>query len=307
MNLSRQQLTFMTLVFLVLLRTVIGWHFLYEGIVKIESHRAAINPWTSKWYLNASTGPFAPIFKSISDPDPFALESVNPHELETRWREEVERWIRHYDLEPAQVRILEASAEEAIKALDDYYQEKENWKRFQVLRQEVADWQEASSADDLLTHERNELAVRRNELEDMRDEVGAPIRETEARLWEHAKSILTPEQAALGPPPERVDILAIADQITMWGLALVGLLMMLGLFSRLSALGAAGFLTLFYLAIPPWPGLPEVPPVEGNYLIVNKNLVELFACLVLVMIPTGKWVGIDALISRLCRRRRKVS
>jgi uncharacterized membrane protein YphA (DoxX/SURF4 family) len=303
MDLSTRRLGFITLFTLVVLRTAIGWHFLYEGAVKIESRRSGLKPWTSEWYLKAATGPFAPHFKEMADPDPFQLDSVNPQAIQKRWQEDIERYTDHYHPESAQVQIVEASHEEAVRALTDHFDKKENWEQLQILRQEVADWTEASSQK-LLTHEQNELNLRREKLEKMRDEIAAPIKEIDSRLRNHMKKILTPEQSALGPPPEPVDMLEVVDQITMWGLALVGLLMLLGLFSRLAALGAVGFLALFYIAMPPWPGVPSPPIAEGNYLIVNKNLVELIACLVLVMVPTGKWLGLDALVGKLFRRRK---
>jgi thiosulfate dehydrogenase [quinone] large subunit len=46
--------------FLVTLRIIIGWYFLYEGLVKIA------NPdWSSFGYLMDSQGPFAGIFHSM--------------------------------------------------------------------------------------------------------------------------------------------------------------------------------------------------------------------------------------------------
>jgi thiosulfate dehydrogenase [quinone] large subunit len=46
---------------LVLLRMLIGWHFLYEGIAKL------LNPyWTSAGYLQAAQGPFADWFIGLA-------------------------------------------------------------------------------------------------------------------------------------------------------------------------------------------------------------------------------------------------
>ena len=83
---------------------------------------------------------------------------------------------------------------------------------------------------------------------------------------------------------------------TMWGLALVGLCLMLGLFTPLAALGGAAYLLMFYLSMPPWPGLPVGKAAEGHYLYVNKNLIELIACLALASTPNGLWLGLDALL-----------
>ena len=72
----------------------------------------------------------------------------------------------------------------------------------------------------------------------------------------------------------RPDLLANADLITMWGLTIVGVCLMLGLFTRLASLAGIGFILLFYLAAPPFVGYFYAIPSEGSYLIVNKNLVE---------------------------------
>jgi len=45
---------------LVILRLLIGWHFLYEGLIKL------FNPaWTAKGYLSGANGPFQGIFHSL--------------------------------------------------------------------------------------------------------------------------------------------------------------------------------------------------------------------------------------------------
>ncbi|MEM6842379.1 MAG: DoxX subfamily [Bacteroidota bacterium] len=46
---------------LIILRIVIGWHFLYEGVVKLYS-----SGWSAAGYLNDSQGLFAPMFKAIA-------------------------------------------------------------------------------------------------------------------------------------------------------------------------------------------------------------------------------------------------
>ena len=99
------------------------------------------------------------------------------------------------------------------------------------------------------------------------------------------------------------DLLANADLITMWGLTAVGLLLILGLFTRLASLGAIGFILLFYLCNPPFVGYFYSIPTEGSYLIVNKNLVELGALLVILVSGSGRFAGLDRIVSCLVGRR----
>lgn len=49
------------LISLTVLRIAIGWHFLYEGLLKVTSP-----DWSASYYLYNSTGPFASIFKSMA-------------------------------------------------------------------------------------------------------------------------------------------------------------------------------------------------------------------------------------------------
>jgi len=98
------------------------------------------------------------------------------------------------------------------------------------------------------------------------------------------------------------NLLANADLITMWGLTLVGLLLMLGLLTRLASLGGIGFILLFYLCNPPFVGYFYSIPSEGSYLIVNKNLVELCALLVILVTGSGRFAGIDRIVHRLIGR-----
>jgi thiosulfate dehydrogenase (quinone) large subunit len=103
------------------------------------------------------------------------------------------------------------------------------------------------------------------------------------------------------------NLLANADLITMWGLTAVGLLLMLGLFTRLASLGAIGFIVLFYLCNPPFVGYFYSIPSEGSYLIVNKNLVELSALVVVLVTGSGRFAGLDRIVHGLIGRRPRLA
>ncbi len=89
------------------------------------------------------------------------------------------------------------------------------------------------------------------------------------------------------------------DWATRWGLLVAGGCVLFGLFTRLACLGCAVFLITEYLLNSPFPWLPVSPRAEGNYLFVNKNVIELLALLVLATLPTGRWFGLDAILSRI--------
>jgi len=86
------------------------------------------------------------------------------------------------------------------------------------------------------------------------------------------------------------------DLATMYGLTVLGVCLMVGLFTRLSCLLAACFLLMTYCTYPPFPWLPSPPNNEGYYLFINKNVIEMLALLTLATTASGRWLGLDALI-----------
>ena len=69
-------------------------------------------------------------------------------------------------------------------------------------------------------------------------------------------------------------LLTLSDYINMWGLTLVGVSLLFGIFSRYGALVGMGFIIMYYLFAPPLVGLEYGKPNEGSYIVVNKNLIE---------------------------------
>jgi len=90
--------------------------------------------------------------------------------------------------------------------------------------------------------------------------------------------------------------LRIVDWLNIWGLTAIGLGLMLGFLTRPAAIAGAVLLVLYYLCNPPFIGYTYSAPTEGSYLIVNKNLIELCALIVLALFPTGRIVGLDRLV-----------
>jgi len=92
-------------------------------------------------------------------------------------------------------------------------------------------------------------------------------------------------------------ILNAVDLMNTWGLILIGLGLILGLFTRTAAIAGAVLIGLYYLFNPPLIGLATMGPMEGNYLIVNKNLIEAVTLLLIAVSPTARAYGLDALFT----------
>ena len=90
--------------------------------------------------------------------------------------------------------------------------------------------------------------------------------------------------------------IGIVDWMNIIGLTLVGLALVTGLFTRLACVGGMLLLGLYYVANPPFVGTDFGLPAEGHYIIVNKNLVEMAALLVIAVFPAKTMSGLDRLI-----------
>jgi len=90
-------------------------------------------------------------------------------------------------------------------------------------------------------------------------------------------------------------ILMIVDFLNQWGLIVIGLCLIIGLLSKPMALAGMILVLTYYLANPPFLAYQFTMPTEGSYIIVNKNLIEATALLVLALFPSGTIVGLDRL------------
>ena len=138
-----------------------------------------------------------------------------------------------------------------------------------------------------------------------------PLAATAALSVEKGEEVLSPEQKSQQSLPEiavasekAVLPLSTVDYLVAYGLMAIGICLLLGLFSRLACVGGAIFLLLLYLAMPPFPWLPDPPrPTEGHYLFVSKNLIEMLALLALATTRSGRWAGLDGFLQFLNPRR----
>jgi uncharacterized membrane protein YphA (DoxX/SURF4 family) len=97
-------------------------------------------------------------------------------------------------------------------------------------------------------------------------------------------------------------VLSWVDFINTWGLILIGFGLVVGIYTRVFAIGASLLLALYYIANPPFIGMGDFS-AEGSYLIVNKNLIELVMTLVLAVLPRELMWGFDRLIQFFQVRR----
>jgi uncharacterized membrane protein YphA (DoxX/SURF4 family) len=323
----------------VVLRLAIGWHFLTEGVHKIQSHRegkTSVNtPWTGAGFFREGIGPAAPYareFLHLDDQEALTrLKADNqrlPAPISADWDDYFNRFASHYDLSEAQK--LEAAAR-----LNDAKEKARKWLVGEVPTEvkKVVAWGVETVQQtvpmrlaeyDAKVNEATDALARRlptfnadvekarlralkadasKQLSDLLGELDAGAGEMKKSLAE----VLTPEQKEKGPVPDSpgeksIDIL---DAATMWGHAVLGGCLLLGLFTRLSSFLLAMFLLAVTLIAPALPYAPAPPGTIGFYLFVNLYVIEMLALLALAAMPTGRWFGLDALVYYFTRGSNK--
>jgi thiosulfate dehydrogenase [quinone] large subunit len=97
-------------------------------------------------------------------------------------------------------------------------------------------------------------------------------------------------------------ILHCVDMANVWGLILIGTSLFLGAFAKPSKILGILLLFLYYISYPPFANYSVNLPVEGSYWIVNKNLIELGALLVLYFFPSSHITGLDKYLLTIKRK-----
>ena len=341
---SLRTVTGWTILLMVVLRVVIGWHFFYEGVHKIKSKTFSATP-----YLMASTGPLRDFFRKMAfDPDGF--ERIKADYQKDQLDQRYELIVNHFKLDDAQKKALgdfhdEWKKEiESIVADPEFAVQVEGYKNLmaqvkgQRLNRDPAYLAERLAFDEKKVDAARSALLARLEgpkkskecltegLRTLLDPLpDPPLNPMDVfRILTIEGAPLTAEQLATGPLPNPLAQSLLARQLTKlgvhtspksqtyWidismilGLCAIGVCLMLGLFTRLAALGAACMLTMFYLSMPPWLGVPDPAMIEGHYLFVNKNLIELVAVLMLASSRVGRWCGLDAFLGAMSDRRRR--
>lgn len=101
------------------------------------------------------------------------------------------------------------------------------------------------------------------------------------------------------------NVLKVVDFLNTWGLILIGLGLLFGLFARLASVAGAFLLLLYYLNNPPLIGLEYSVPTEGNYLVVSKTLIESASMVILALFPTSNIFGLDMFIKKYKKNRKE--
>lgn len=289
---SSHRIGLLSILAIVCLRLAIGWHFYREGAEKLVD-----GDFHSAGFMTVAKGPLTPLFHwFVWDLDGRAR--LDREGTLDAWNQYRERVVSHYGFDEQQaaraVELTKRREDQFVALLDDnasdiaqYFQGLERRDRY---RQDVGRTEVAALRDQLTTIERELVKTVNGWL--------GPIDLMWKGLEGDLNALATPEQArrgnlALGRPGRKLMDTLLIDQIIPTFDLVVGILLVVGLFTRIAALAAAGFLGM--IVATQWPGAPGA-------IATHYQTIEMFGCLVLATVGAGQFGGLDFLVGCLWKK-----
>ncbi len=335
-----------------------GYHFYKEGTNKLKS-----GTFTSKYFLSAAKGPFAPLFKQMLD-DPDGMEklcvkevinedgtrslTVDPELTFAIWGQFLDEADQYYDfgsqeleekiaqrrekladqikaarsnkdtsVDTAELEAQRELDEQSIlqlrgqpKRLKEILEDHESQLNYWITVNRVELLSHFNTADRLEGFERDgenrdEAAVYVDSLRDQVDTIRSD-RQKKLSGWtaemtgiwdslEGQVNRLAVDEQADKPTyklhrhfDQKYSFTKIVDLVIPWFDTIVGVLLIIGLFSRFASLAAAMFLVSVIMTQPPW-----IPGTEPTYFYC----IELAALLVIFATCAGRLGGLDYFIN----------
>lgn len=315
-----------TCVSLILLRLVIGWHFLFEGLHKIHSLYSP-KPFSSEIYFRESSGPLGKFMKGfLPDPDAELIVKLDEKSITNEWNSTFKNFTSSYQLTPEQTKSAEEILEKDLKKTKEWLAEgkkeieipspdgkpggtlkinyttpqwisyyKSKIDELEKIRTDDRSWYLGKELD------KARIAATKAEIAKGRKELGDDYESQRNSFNSDLQKLLTSEQKSktIKIDEKKPTFIHWINLMTIFGITAIGIGLFLGLFTRVACLGGIAFLAMTYLTIPPFPWLPVPPLNEGNYVFINKNMVEMFGMIVLFTTNSGRWFGLDAILANL--------
>ncbi len=278
---------------LVLLRVTIGWHFYSEGVDKY-----AQGDWDAKPFFSAARGPFADRFRQLVwDHD--GTIRLNEERTKIHWARFRDRAAKHFGFDEAQVARAQANYS---KAVDQYKwvvsQNSTEIEEYELGRERIRRLDADRRRDGV-----SSLAAQRETIRSEWTRIIGPTLSQIDSIWEHYEksqnALATDTQSKRRPPlkmgvprTQAMDTSVINAVVPYFDMA-IGVGLILGLFTPVAALAAAGFLGSVFLS--------QFPPTTGP-TSTYYQLVEGVACLVLAGTAAGRFAGLDFVLQMIVRK-----
>ena len=294
-----------TVMALVVLRLVVGWHFFSEG----SQHLADLR-WSSEGFLRAAKGPFAAYFQAPLPAAGFGFDdtlhvstttSADASDVIDAWRDRVIAGLK--SAEAHFVEIYKPTADQQTELKEIFERRQAQFLSWltdtrEDLNDHIHQWQRVVWAQKLPTaadvpFQKKRIAEAQAKLKGQSGPWTTHVRGIERGLLEEFDAQLTPEQRAAGLAVAPRTSLEKIDRFMAYGITVVGGCLIVGLLARLAAFAGALFLLSVVLAQPPWlsDSLPTYP-----------QLLEMLTLVTLATVPVGRWGGLDFFLHSLFRR-----
>jgi uncharacterized membrane protein YphA (DoxX/SURF4 family) len=280
---------------LVLLRLTIGWHFYCEGVDKYESGKFDATP-----FFSGARGPFANEFRQLVWDGEGELRRDLDQTMQW-WARFRDRVGRHYGFNEDQQRLAQLNYSNAVNRLTQVLEKEETrdvFTEYDLGRERILRLDADATRDGVAS-----LAGQRETIRRELVELAKPIMVQIDAVWDNYESsqlaIATAEQRdrhptiVMGKPPTGVmDTYRINRMVPYFDIV-VGICLLLGLFTPVAALAAAGFLGSVFLSQYP----PSLGPTSTYY-----QLIEAIGCLVLAGTAAGRFAGLDYFLHLIVRK-----
>lgn len=261
----------------------IGFHFFKEGSDKIQTPG-----WTSAGFLGNAKGQFAESFHNmVWDAD--GLARLDIEETKSLWGHFRERVVRVYGFNDAQAKQAEEVFKRRLNQLEshfaDYKRDIEEY-RLGIARRDAYRNQEdrvqVASLSGQLGSIEGDLSAKRYELTGPIDDIWQGYEAELNALADETQRQRGP--ISLARPGRRALDSRTIDKIIPYFDLMLGLLLMVGLFTRTAAI--LGGLFLCSVVVSQWPGTPGAVPVW-------PQLIEALALFVIAATASGRVAGVD--------------
>ncbi|MFP6669600.1 MAG: DoxX family protein [Pirellulales bacterium] len=206
----------------------------------------------------------------------------------------------HYDFDPAQDVQAGAIFTYHEGRLKDYL--KTNRDNIAAFRHELflIEQRSAANSADNVPFEKSRLAKKKAAAAAAGTEIQAGVKAFEEDLHRELLDLATTKaKSAAGEVRLGDASLETFDKLLIYSQFAIGGCLLVGLFTRLAALGAGTFLVFVLLTQPPWVVGYSTPLGSGNQVVM------MLASLVLVGTAAGRWAGLDffvhAMLGNCCK------
>jgi uncharacterized membrane protein YphA (DoxX/SURF4 family) len=253
--------------------------------------------------LRVARGPVAPLYHAYL-PDFHGLEGLlhgdqvpggpTPlndwtRQVEQDWESFRQKFVANYGLTEEQQKQAEHILEQYRARLEDWAEANE-----EAAATHIHQWQRKEAAREMpagnLPFQKKRTTEKQSQLTGEMNGWLAELKVVERGYENALNDLLSDDDRAQRPLPRPSTSLDTIDGVMTYGILGIGLLLLVGLFTRLACLAGALFLLSVVMMQPFW--VSETMPTYNQW-------VEMFALLTLATTPVGRWAGLDFFLAHL--------